>query len=280
MKYLPKPTFTPEEVFSTCISNISSVDLKTRLSSIIPVIDIESNRYDMLATAKTLEVIYPHSHVNHVVTAEESKKVYTEKMAKKGAPGRFYYDQIKAIPKHGICPLCGVRIVSTLDHHLPKAHYPVYSVVPYNLVPACSDCNKIKSDAILTNATDQTLHPYYDNIENIPWLRASVIEEIPPSILFHATPPDDCPPTIAARIIYHFHTLQLSFLYGSYAANELENIAYSIKEIYRVEYSDGVREHLRRQSRSYSHQNINSWQSAMYHALFNSDWYCNVSFQS
>ena len=58
--------------------------------------------------------------------------------------GRKYYDKIKAIPKYSKCPFCGVGIVSTLDHYLPKTKYPTYALTPVNLIACCADCNKNK----------------------------------------------------------------------------------------------------------------------------------------
>ena len=46
------------------------------------------------------------------------------------------------------CPYCGMPSNITLDHHLPrkKTAFPEYSTLSLNLVPACSDCQNIKSD--------------------------------------------------------------------------------------------------------------------------------------
>lgn len=104
------------------------------------------------------------------MTEEQLKNVYENKFAKKGQPGRKVYDKLMSKPAQGICPLCGQRVVSTLDHYLPKAHFPVLSVVPINLIPSCSECNKSKTDHVPENAEQQTLHPYYDDVEEEQWL--------------------------------------------------------------------------------------------------------------
>ena len=62
-------------------------------------------------------------------------------MVRKNGPGRATYDLLKLSAKGGFCPLCGQRNVSTLDHYLPKESYPDLSILPINLVRACSDCN-------------------------------------------------------------------------------------------------------------------------------------------
>lgn len=50
--------------------------------------------------------------------------------------------------KLSCCPYCGMPSNITLDHHLPrkKTAFPEFSTLSLNLVPACSDCQNIKSD--------------------------------------------------------------------------------------------------------------------------------------
>ena len=59
----------------------------------------------------------------------------------KGRALRPLYDRILNAPQFGICPYCGARRVSSIDHFLPKERFGVFSVFAVNLVPACSDCN-------------------------------------------------------------------------------------------------------------------------------------------
>ncbi|MCL2190077.1 MAG: HNH endonuclease [Defluviitaleaceae bacterium] len=45
-----------------------------------------------------------------------------------------------------MCPYCFISNISELDHYIPKARFPEYSLLNINLVPSCSGCNKIKED--------------------------------------------------------------------------------------------------------------------------------------
>lgn len=45
-----------------------------------------------------------------------------------------------------VCQYCGINDASTMDHYLPKAIYPEYSVHSLNLIPCCSDCNLLKNN--------------------------------------------------------------------------------------------------------------------------------------
>ena len=116
------------------------------------------------------------------------EKVYTDRMAKEKVPGRPVYDRLKA--SQDICPFCGQRVVSQLDHYLPKANFPVLSVVPYNLVPSCSDCNKSKLSDVPNSEEEQIFHPYYDDVTTEQWLFAEVVEGTEVTLCFYVEAPD------------------------------------------------------------------------------------------
>jgi 5-methylcytosine-specific restriction endonuclease McrA len=143
MRKLEKPTDLPTEVFLECISNYRDKDLKTRLSSYTDEIKRVAETYEKKVQNASLHTLATQDKEDGVVKKSDMIDVYKNKFSKKGQPGRTYYDKLMAIPKSKKCPLCGQRVVSSLDHHLPKTKYPVLSVTPVNLVPACSDCNKI-----------------------------------------------------------------------------------------------------------------------------------------
>ncbi|HFD2060817.1 TPA: HNH endonuclease [Serratia marcescens] len=62
-----------------------------------------------------------------------------------------------------LCPMCGSMHRGTLDHVLPKAIWPEFSLLTRNLVPACK-CNQMKSAVLGLNKNHRMLHPYYDAI--------------------------------------------------------------------------------------------------------------------
>jgi 5-methylcytosine-specific restriction endonuclease McrA len=154
------------------------------LTAATPTIVAASEQFDQLARCGRLHEMSCHNKVHPDVTVSEMEKVYTQRMAKSGAPGRDIYDEIFASSPGGRCPLCMQRYVATLDHHLPKAHFPSLAVTPLNLIPACSDCNKAKLDLIATTAEEVPLHPYYDNLGDAIWLNAVVIERRPTALRF------------------------------------------------------------------------------------------------
>ena len=251
MVKITKPTDNPKEVFKTCISNFRDEVFKSKLESIITYIDSEASFYDTMAFFNNLSSISQQSNINGIVSVYDMKKVYEQKFVKKGQPGRKYYDKLKLSAKNNICPLCNQRTVTTLDHVLPKTLYPSFSVTPFNLIPACADCNKIKDTYNPSMAEEEILHPYYDDISSKQYLYAKFYEEIPISIDFYIKSSN--PQTILEkRLQNHFELFALNKLYTSNAAEEFES---------RYE------------------NNKNSWQTAMYKTLSESNWFCNSGFK-
>ena len=62
------------------------------------------------------------------------------------------------------CPMCGSSGGRSLDHALPKALFPEFSIVRENLVPACTICNSDEKGVEYrgTKSPERHIHPYYD----------------------------------------------------------------------------------------------------------------------
>lgn len=280
MRSIAKPSDDPKDVYLTCINRVEDPGLKNRLESIADNVRDAAVEYDRNATDGSLYRLDEHDNVAGVVTKKEMEKVYTSRMAKKGTPGRPIYDKLKASAPYGICPLCGQRTVSTLDHYLPKANFPTMVVLPYNLIPACSDCNKAKLDEVPQTAETQTLHPYYDNVTNEQWLYAEVIQTTPASMRFFVNAPAVWDDILKARAQHHFVIFDLGYLYASQAASMLADIRGQLISLFNRGGEVAVREHLNEAASSRRENHINSWQTAMYQALANSDWFCSGGFQN
>jgi hypothetical protein len=133
---LARPARTARETYAVCISKVRDVALKRRLEDVTQEIVDASAAFEAAAAGQTLHRIAHDVTVGGDVTREDMEAVYIQRMAKKGSPGRDIYDELISAPAQGRCPLCGHRLVTTLDHHLPKAHYPALAVAPLNLVPS------------------------------------------------------------------------------------------------------------------------------------------------
>jgi hypothetical protein len=88
-------------------------------------------------------------------------KYHYEKMSPKADLN--YIKKIRKELSPRTCPMCGSLGVSTVDHYLPKAIYPEWTIFSMNLVPAC-DCNVQRSTKVCGIAPyERVFHPYYDN---------------------------------------------------------------------------------------------------------------------
>jgi len=213
------------------------------------------------------------------VTVNELKNVYTQNFVSVDSPGRVFYDQLILSAPRGKCPLCGHRNVSTIDHYLPKAYYPLLSVVPVNLIPSCKDCNTSKRSAFPTAQHEETLHPYYDDVEKDIWLKTRVIQSTTPSIQFFVDAPPNWDQLLKHRTEFHFDSLSLDDLYSIEAATELAIIEEQLKSYFVRDGVAGVQNFLLESAGSRQKFNLNSWQTAMYIAIANDHWFCNGGFK-
>ncbi len=279
MRKITKPTDNSGDVFIECIEIVRNANLKARLTATRNLIEEAATELDDKVTTGELHTVIRENIVNGNVTSKELADVYTYRMAKQGTPGRKIYDKLKIAAPYGICPLCSHRIVTTIDHYLPKTEYPRLSVVPINLVPSCSDCNKSKLTNYPTVSEEETLHPYYDDIENDLWLQATVNHSTPPTIQFIVVPHYDWEELLSDRVKFHFDSLELNSLYSAQATVELVQINYRLLMLHDSLGAEGVRNHLIEGAETRNHANINSWQAATYRAMAADQWFCDGGFK-
>lgn len=279
MRQIPKPTDNSGDVFIDCIDIVRNASLKARLTAIKNHIENATTEFENKITKGTIHTIIREAIINGNVTAKEIEAVYTLRMVKKGTPGRKYYDKILLSAPLGICPLCSQREVTTLDHYLPKTEYPRLSVAPVNLIPCCSDCNKTKLVGYPTQDYEETLHPYFDNVEDDIWLNAKVIQRTPPVISFNVIPPNNWSPLLKNRVEFHFKSFSLGKLYSTQAAVTLTQINKRLEVLFQQFGSGGVKKYLEEEADSRSQTNRNSWQTAMYNAMAKDNWFCNGGFR-
>jgi 5-methylcytosine-specific restriction endonuclease McrA len=277
---LEPPDLDPGDVFSLCISRVRNPALKARLASVAPDIIQASDTFEGLANQARLYEFVRAAVIGGVVTTSEMEAVYTQRMVPKISPGRTAYDKLMSLARSGKCPLCAQRDVSTLDHYLPKAHYPVLAVTPLNLVPSCKDCNNAKLASLPTNASEETLHPYFDDIDGDRWLFASVQTTAPAALKFFVDPPDHWDTVLVARMSLHFETLGLGDLYAAQSADELLNIRHQLQMIHGAGGAATVRSELLARAESARVLRVNGWRVSAFEAFAESDWFCDGGFNA
>jgi len=103
---------------------------------------------------------------------------------------------------------------------LPKADYPAFSVLPYNLVPSCRDCNENKKNPKIFKSSDFHLHPYYDREldMNAYWLHANIVEESQIQVHYTIDKPITWDSDFFERVKKHFSLFKLDKSYSFYAS--------------------------------------------------------------
>jgi hypothetical protein len=278
VRRLTKPDDIARDVFLLCTATVQSRLERARLVSVAGIVAGAAEEYEAAAASTSLHLLAEQADVGGVVTVREMSDLYDEKMVRKGAVGRHIYDRLMVAPMLGLCPLCAQRIVSTLDHHLPKSKYPALACVASNLVPTCTDCNRLKRDKRPESEGDQTIHPYFDDFEDDRWLEAEVVENVPPAVRFFVQPPVEWPAERSERARYHFALFRLAVLYTAQASQELVSIVYHLERLFEASGEVGVRSHLAEQAASREAAHTNSWQTAAYRALAANDWFCSEGF--
>jgi hypothetical protein len=276
MRKLEKPTDTAEATFTDCISKVRKAATKLALENAKIAVVTASNTYEGKASTTDLHTMPKPTLSTNL--EEELVKTYNNRMAQSSSPGRLIYDRIKNLAPHNRCPMCGHRIVKTLDHVLPKAHYPLLAVAPINLIPCCRDCNTEKLDIPPTCPSDQFFHPYFDDFNDGIWLAARFVgdNEITPE--FYVTHPDEWDQVKFERACFHFKKLELNLLYALNSADELMGNMQSFEATYAVCAAEGLRDDFHRRAVSHERNYLNSWQAALYRAAANDANFCDGGF--
>jgi len=277
MNHISPPQIDAGETFAVCISKVRNAVAKRSLKSIRSVIESAAVDYYQKASQNQLHRIRKTANVGPV-SGTELVKTYDQRMAKTRAPGRKIYDQIKMLPDNNRCPFCGHRDIETLDHVLPKGQYPVFAVTPINLVACCSDCNRFKQSTFPESERHAILHPYFDDVTTALWLNASVVKASPAAVIFAVSYVPDWSANTNARIAYQFDLLKLGELYSNQAAREIVNIRQNLQRHFDAGQAKAVKLELQYQWKSRSAVMVNSWESATYRALAESEWFCSGGF--
>lgn len=272
MRKLLKPNITQKEIVESCISNMEDVSLVELIKSSIEKFDESYRIYNEHSMQNNLH-LFEEGYTIAGIDASILKKLYTDKLSKKGQPAREYYKKLMDLSLDSMCTACGYRPADTLDHVLAKTNFPAFSINPLNLVPMCLPCNKKKSNKKSDSKLSNTLHPYYDDVDTMFWLKARLKEELPFEINFYVARPSECDEETYERIKVHFDMFSLNQLYEIYVGTEITTQIYDLKELFDEYGRDILKEELDRIKKKYSRGYKNTWQFAFYEELSSNEWF-------
>lgn len=286
MRYVPRPIFSHSQVFNACLLGTGDAGVRSRCESIAVAMTLHERRYNALASSGTLAIVDSHERggdlipVSNNATRGDLKGLYTKQMAKLGKPARAFYDAIRMSSAGNVCPYCGIGVVETLDHFLPKGHYSLYSVMPCNLVPSCRDCNTGKLDGG-DGLFHMSSHPYFEDerVRTDRWLLASVVQTNPAHAEFRFLAPITWSSDMSTRVLNHFESFELARRYSVQAAGRFSFYAELISNFRSGGDAllDGfLLQCANAEVRAYG---VNSWQAALASSVASDSWFKAEGFQ-
>ncbi|SUC10274.1 Uncharacterised protein [Pasteurella canis] len=191
--------------------------------------------------------------------------------------GGFYDELINNAKNPKIkCPYCGgIGMPMELDHFLPKSKLGYYSILPYNLIPSCKDCNQsYKSTFIPENKNEQLIHPYLDDncFFEEQWLFAQchLDNDNVIHINYYVSPPNNWREDKKSKVKFHFDKFKLDKRFSIEASNNLSEITNELKHHKKKNkpISEFISDNLDIKLETYSHRK-NHWALALYQAIKN-----------
>ena len=265
---LKKPNFSLKDIYPSCISHYKDPNKEKLMKSIIQKLLVDEKRY--LERMKNKELYLEQKNQTHSdkITSQDLIDLYKYKLLKKEYDVREYYDIIRLSSK--VCPFCGKRQTSTVDHFLAKAVYTNFTVTPINLIPCCKDCNTNKNDDDFTEKEKVFFHPYEEDTDSFKWLVAKVLLKSKELVFDFNVTNQNMDEITYHRIHNQFNLLKLKNYY-----EEEANIKFSrTKEFYKllINHKNGAEElksHFLTEQIKYStNENyINSFEYVYYKAL-------------
>ncbi len=194
---------------------------------------------------------------------------YKDKLSNKNAAAcRVYYDRIfnegwRAAK--GMCPFCEIALPSELDHYLPKSEFPVFALTPANLVPICSECNKLarKGDYVPGTYDDALFHPYFDMLPEIAWLHAEIHFEVDPCVSYGV---DDFDGGMRRRLERTMDLLGLNERYGLHAVKQLWGTRDDLRGSLAAGGINGLKVEIEGRRLSWEECELNGWMAALWRA--------------
>ena len=233
MKKLPLPARTYTEMLNKCSEGMLQINVRNNFIAQFPFLLHKERQYQSLISVGQLFTYartFPLTNTTVVagnLTKTKLENLYGNNLRNPDKPARVYYDDM-LVSSGEKCPFCGdIGQTKNIDHYLPIAHYPEFSVMPINLVPSCRDCNMGEKGQIFAEDEEhQVIHPYIDKdiFFREQWVFANFDSEAPGAISFYVECPESWRQEDKYRARYHFTLLNIANRYRLEAGKHLSEV--------------------------------------------------------
>lgn len=184
-------------------------------------------------------------------------------------PDTAHGDMLRRLRDHELrlCPACGeLGRPNTLDHYLPKAAYPHFSLTPANLFPMCDACQGEKLVKTGSPAEPRFfLHPYFDAFAAGQILKLTIIPPFnAPTFVLE---PQGVTEAQAAVITAHLRELDISGRYVKFFKDEHRRLLRNVSRMRDKEQD--VLATLESWAFDAADPTPNSWQHLFYDGVLN-----------
>ena len=189
----------------------------------------------------------------------------------------FLRDKILSSAHRDVCPYCNTTPVGSLDHVLPRAVYPEFSILAQNLVPACATCNRIKGDVCFQQNGLNLMHPYFVQIPDDPILFSAVaVGDREVTWKFYLQQNGDIDDEQFASITNLFDLLHLADRYSQVSGETITDLIGYLDELHQGGGAVETRNFLHGMAESArKSRGENYWKTALFRALAESDDFCD-----
>lgn len=133
------------------------------------------------------------------------------------------------------CPYCLITTPDTFDHYVPKEYYPLFSVLPQNLLPCCSRCNGKKLQYWKDNNFRKIIHFYNDLLPIVQYLFVDLsFDESVPVVEFYTSFDNSISHSIRDIIEGHFERLALCSRYKGEVNKAISDFVTTVRSIRSV----------------------------------------------
>jgi hypothetical protein len=181
------------------------------------------------------------------------------------------------------CPSCGGSRPTQLDHHAPKSKFAEFALMLENLVCSCVTCNQKKHAHVAAQDVEAFLHPYFDDIPNVPFIDVT-IEIIPNSVRAGLAFDNNAPianPVLKARMQNQFNRVDVNLQLEDEVDEVLRELADTLEGELPDANAQAVSDYLLKTADRFAHRHGEGfWKVALYRALSDCEAFCAGAYQT